>query len=95
MQLPDDSSGQALLLLQFWIEMVIKTSAVIAIKRIKKTYGDYMCETNLTQKIEDMEKTTSMKVISVKNINGVVDAVDKINKPILFHEEDSKSSVTV
>ena len=65
----------------------------VELKRIKKTYGDYMCETNLTQKIEDMEKTTSMKVISVKNINGLVDAVDKINKPILFHEEDSKSSV--
>ena len=65
----------------------------VELKRIKKTYGDYMCETNLTQKIEEMEKTTSMKVISVKNINGLVDAVDKINKPILFHEEDSKSSV--
>jgi len=65
----------------------------IELKRIKKTYGDYMCETNLTQKREDMEKTTSMKIISVKNFNGIVDAADKINKPILFHEEDNKSSV--
>ena len=65
----------------------------VELKRIKKTYSDYMCETNLTQRREDMEKTTSMKMISVKNFNGLVDAADKINKPILFHEEDSKSSV--
>ena len=65
----------------------------VELSKIKKTYADYMCETNLTQKKEDMEKTISMKVISVKNFEGLVDVADKINKPILFHEEDSKSTV--
>ena len=65
----------------------------VELKRIKKTFGEYMCETNLTQRKEDMEKTTSMKIISVKNFMGLIDAADKINKPILFHEENSKSSV--
>lgn len=65
----------------------------VELKRIKKIYSDYICETNLTQRREDMEKTISMKIISVKNFNGIIDVADKINKPILFHEEDSRSSI--
>ena len=65
----------------------------VELKRIKKIYSDYICETNLTQRREDIEKTTSMKIISVKKFNGIIDVADKINKPILFHEEDSRSSI--
>ena len=65
----------------------------VELKRIKKIYSDYICETNLTQRREDMEKTISMKIISVKNFTGIIDVADKINKPILFHEEDSRSSI--
>ena len=65
----------------------------VELNRIKKNYSDYMCETNLTRKKEDMEKTSSMKIVSIKNFNGLIDVADKITKPILFHEEDSTSTL--
>lgn len=88
-----DLIGMALTILIIVKRRNAQAKYEVELKRIKKTYSDYMCETNLTQKLEDMEKTTSMKVISVKNFNGLVDAADKINKPILFHEENNESSV--
>lgn len=57
------------------------------LNRILKTYKDYMCETNITQRAEDMEKTRDFKLISLSSFDGIIEIADKIKKPILYHEE--------
>lgn len=54
---------------------------------ILRIYKEYMCETNITERREDMEKTKNFKVISLNSFDGMMEASDKLKKPILYHEE--------
>lgn len=71
---------------------VIKTrdSQTIYIKRlekIQKEYSRYLCETVITERVEDMMKTRSLRIELIKTFEGLIDVRDNLGKPILFHEE--------
>lgn len=55
--------------------------------RILKDYERYICETVITERVEDMMKTRSLRIEIVKSFEGLVDIRDNLGKPILYHEE--------
>lgn len=55
--------------------------------RILKDYERYICETAITQRVEDMMKTRSLRIEIVKSFEDLIDVRDNLGKPILFHEE--------
>lgn len=55
--------------------------------RILKDYERYICETVITQRVEDMMKTRSLRIELVKSFEDLIDVRDNLGKPILFHEE--------
>ena len=57
------------------------------LEKIVREYGDFITETTITRRAEDMIATRTLKVELVKTFEGLVDASDKLNKPILYHEE--------
>lgn len=59
----------------------------IKLNKIKKEYDRYLSETVLTQKIEDLYKTKSLRIILIKNFEDLLDIRDNLKKPILFNEE--------
>lgn len=55
--------------------------------RILKDYGRYICETVITERVEDMMKTRSLRIEIIKSFEGLIDVRDNLGKPILYHEE--------
>lgn len=57
------------------------------LERILKDYERYISETVITERVEDMMKTRSLRIEVIKTFEGLVDIRDNLGKPILFHEE--------
>ena len=55
--------------------------------RILKDYERYISETAITERVEDMMKTRSLRIEVVKTFDGLIDIRDNLGKPILYHEE--------
>ena len=55
--------------------------------KILKDYERYISETVITERVEDMMKTRSLRIEVVKDFEGLIDIRDSLGKPILFHEE--------
>ncbi len=55
--------------------------------KILKDYERYISETVITERVEDMMKTRSLRIEVVKDFDGLIDIRDSLGKPILFHEE--------
>lgn len=59
----------------------------LKLNKIKKEYDRYLSETILSQKLDDLYKTKSLRVILIKSFEGLLDVRDNLKKPILYHEE--------
>lgn len=57
------------------------------LEKILKDYERYISETVITERVEDMMKTRSLRIEVVKDFEGLIDIRDSLGKPILFHEE--------
>lgn len=57
------------------------------LNKILKDYDRYISETIITERVEDMMKTRSLRIEIVKSFEGLIDIRDNLGKPILFHEE--------
>lgn len=57
------------------------------LKKILRDYDRYISETIITERVSDMMKTKSLRIVMVKNFEGLLDIRDSLNKPILYHEE--------
>lgn len=57
------------------------------LEKILKDYERYISETVITERVEDMMKTRSLRIEVVKDFDGLIDIRDSLGKPILFHEE--------
>lgn len=55
--------------------------------RILRDYDRYISETAITQRVEDMMKTKSLRIELVKSFEGLIDIRDNLGVPILYHEE--------
>lgn len=55
--------------------------------KILKEYERYICETIITERVEDMMKTRSLRIEIIKSFEGLIDVRDNLGKPILYHEE--------
>ncbi len=55
--------------------------------KILKDYERYISETAITQRVEDMMKTQSLRIEIIKTFEDLVDIRDSLEKPILYHEE--------
>lgn len=59
----------------------------LKLNKIKKEYDKYLSETILTQRVEDLYKTKSLRIVLIKNFEGLLDIRDSLKKPILYNEE--------
>lgn len=57
------------------------------LNKILRDYSRYISETVITERVEDLLKTKSLKIVMIRNFEDLLDIRDSINKPILFHEE--------
>ncbi len=60
--------------------------------RLNKILRDnerYINETLITERVEDMLKTKSLRIVMVKGFNDLLNIRDSLNRPILYHEEKS------
>ncbi len=57
------------------------------LEKILKDYERYISETAITERVEDMMKTRSLRIEVIKSFEGLIDIRDSLGKPILFHEE--------
>ena len=57
------------------------------LEKILEDYERYISETVITERVEDMMKTRSLRIEVVKDFDGLIDIRDSLGKPILFHEE--------
>ncbi len=55
--------------------------------KILREYDRYICETVITERVEDMMKTRSLRIEIIKSFEDLVDIRDNLGKPILYHEE--------
>ena len=55
--------------------------------KILRDYNRYISETIITERVEDMMVTRSLRIEVVKSFNDLLDIRDALNKPILYHEE--------
>ena len=55
--------------------------------KILRDYDKYVSETVITQRVEDMMKTKSLRIEVVKSFQGLIDIRDNLGVPILYHEE--------
>ena len=55
--------------------------------KILRDYDRYISETVITERVEDMMKTRSLRIELIKTFEGLIDIRDNLGKPILFHEE--------
>ena len=63
------------------------TRYTLKLQKIKKDYSRYISETIITERVEDMMLTRSLRIELIKNFEDLLDIRDSLNKPILFHEE--------
>lgn len=59
----------------------------LKLNKIKKEYDKYLSETVLTQRLDDLYKTKSLRIILIKSFDDLLDVRDNLKKPILFNEE--------
>lgn len=59
------------------------------LNKILRENERYISETIITQRVEDMLKTQSLRIEIVKSFSDLMDIRDSLNKPILYHEERS------
>lgn len=59
----------------------------LKLDRILKEYDRYISETVITERVEDMMKTRSLRIVIIKTFEGLIDVRDNLGKPILYHEE--------
>lgn len=59
----------------------------LKLNKIKKEYDRYLSETVLTQRLDDLYKTKSLRIILIKSFDDLLDVRDNLKKPILFNEE--------
>ncbi|MCH5166655.1 MAG: hypothetical protein J1F35_02060 [Erysipelotrichales bacterium] len=59
----------------------------VALNKILRDNERYISETIITERVEDMMKTRSLRIEVVKTFNSLMDIRDSLNKPILYHEE--------
>ena len=59
----------------------------VALNKILRDNERYISETVITERVEDMLKTRSLRIEVVKSFNALMDIRDSLNKPILYHEE--------
>ena len=64
-----------------------KESYRVALNKILRDNERYISETVITERVEDMLKTRSLRIEVVKSFNALMDIRDSLNKPILYHEE--------
>lgn len=57
------------------------------LKKILKNYDRYISETIITERVSDMMKTRSLRIVVVKDFEGILDIRDNLGVPILYHEE--------
>lgn len=62
----------------------------LKLNKIKKEYDKYLSETVLTQRLDDLYKTKSLRIILIKSFDDLLDVRDNLKKPILFNEEIPK-----
>ncbi len=55
--------------------------------KILKDYNRYISETIITERVEDMMVTRSLRIEVIKKFEDLLDIRDALNKPILYHEE--------
>ena len=63
------------------------TRYTLKLQKIKKDYSRYISETIITERVEDMMLTRSLRIELIKKFEDLLDIRDSLNKPILFHEE--------
>lgn len=59
------------------------------LSKILRENERYISETVITERVEDMLKTRSLRIELVKSFSDLMDIRDSLNKPILYHEERS------
>ncbi len=59
----------------------------VTLNKILRDNERYISETVITERVEDMLKTRSLRIEVVKSFNALMDIRDSLNKPILYHEE--------
>ena len=64
-----------------------KESYRVALNKILRDNERYISETVITERVEDMLKTRSLRIEVVKSFEALMDIRDSLNKPILYHEE--------
>jgi hypothetical protein len=64
-----------------------KTKYQKRLNKVLKDYNRYISETVANEKIEDLMKTKSLRIVVIKNFEDMLDIRDSLNKPILYHEE--------
>lgn len=57
------------------------------LEKILRDYGRYISETAITERVEDMMKTRSLRIEIIKSFSDLLDVRDSLGKPILYHEE--------
>ncbi len=55
--------------------------------KILKDYERYISETVITERVEDMMKTQSLRIEIIKTFEDLIDIRDSLEKPVLYHEE--------
>ena len=64
-----------------------KENYLVTLNKILRDNERYISETVITERVEDMLKTRSLRIEVVKSFNALMDIRDSLNKPILYHEE--------
>ena len=64
-----------------------ETKYIKKLEKIKRDYSRYISETIITERVEDMMLTRSLRIEVIKKFEDLLDIRDSLNKPILFHEE--------
>lgn len=82
-----DILGIALIVAYLIITRDEKESYRVALNKILRDNERYISETVITERVEDMLKTRSLRIEVVKSFNALMDIRDSLNKPILYHEE--------
>lgn len=70
--------------------IMTRDDATIYKKRLDKIlrdYSRYISETAITERVEDMMKTRSLRIEIIKSFADLLDVRDSLGKPILYHEE--------
>ena len=64
-----------------------ETKYKMTLNNISRIYRDYLCHTVTTETLKDMVENPNYKIIYIQDFEDVMEVSDKVNKPILYHEE--------